>query len=152
VKAAPRVAGGVVQVPGFLVTSPRMFACVVRGDSMTGDRIFDGDLVLIDPGQVPRDGDVVAAWVTWKGVRGLVLGRFRDGGRVLESGNPQYPPMILGPGNGLVVAGLVTSSVSPLKDGPAAGDPLPSPRGPGGAGVPSSGSLPRHPFQGKEER
>ena len=42
-----------VPVPEGLA-GPRAFACKVNGFSMSGDGIFDGDWVVIDPDQKPR--------------------------------------------------------------------------------------------------
>ncbi len=41
----------------------RTFALEVRGDSMIGRHILDGDLVVVEHGQTPRHGDVVAALI-----------------------------------------------------------------------------------------
>jgi repressor LexA len=43
--------------------SPRTFALEVRGDSMIGKHILDGDVVVVEHGQTPRNGDVVAALI-----------------------------------------------------------------------------------------
>ncbi len=42
---------------------PDMFALQVRGDSMIGDHICDGDLVLVERTDQVRDGDIVVALV-----------------------------------------------------------------------------------------
>lgn len=47
---------------GFRPT-PRTFALEVRGDSMVGRHIVDGDIVILEHGQTPRNGDVVAALI-----------------------------------------------------------------------------------------
>src|SRR5262245_28491191 len=41
----------------------RTFAVEVRGDSMIGRHILEGDQVILDTGRTPRHGDVVAALV-----------------------------------------------------------------------------------------
>src|SRR5213594_3150965 len=46
-----------------LKPTPRTFALEVRGDSMTGKCILDGDLVVLEHGMTPRNGDVVAALI-----------------------------------------------------------------------------------------
>jgi DNA polymerase V len=74
-----------------------VYACVVVGDSMNGDGIRDGDLIIVDRGQVPVDGDMAVVLLTWKGKRGRVLKRLQEGGTVLESSNPHWPPMHLTP-------------------------------------------------------
>lgn len=39
------------------------FGLVVSGDSMIGRHIAEGDIVLLDHGAIPKDGDIVAALV-----------------------------------------------------------------------------------------
>ena len=41
----------------------RTFALQVRGDSMIGKHIVDGDFVILEHGLTPRPGDVVAALI-----------------------------------------------------------------------------------------
>lgn len=47
---------------GFRPTA-RTFALEVRGDSMIGRHIVDGDIVILEHGKTPRNGDVVAALI-----------------------------------------------------------------------------------------
>jgi repressor LexA len=44
--------------------NPGTFALEVRGDSMIGDHICDGDLILLDKPDQVRDGDIVVALVS----------------------------------------------------------------------------------------
>ena len=99
-----------VTVP--VTAGPNVCACVVVGDSMTGDGIRDGDLIILDPDQVPVDGDIAVLMITWKGVRGQVIKRLHGGGTILESSNPQYPPMRLTPEADPLVLGLVVGTIS----------------------------------------
>ncbi len=67
------------------------FAIIAEGDSME-PRIEAGDLVVLEPHSVPRNGDVVVARLNEGGV---LLKRFRRTGRegktiLLESINPRY--------------------------------------------------------------
>lgn len=94
--APPRVAGTVPVPAGW---GPRVFACRVRGYALVGDCIYDGDIVLIDPDRKPANGQLAAVTITWNGQRGRVLRRLARGGWVLESSNPEYPPMHLTPDN-----------------------------------------------------
>jgi SOS-response transcriptional repressor LexA len=85
-------------VPVDLV-GPRAFAVKVQGYEMTGDDIGPGDIVLIDPGKPARDGDLACITITLNGRRGKILRRIRQEGRVLESSNPGYPDIPVGPEN-----------------------------------------------------
>lgn len=84
------------------------FLLRVKGDSMTGDGILDGDLVLVDPGPTARDGEVVVALVDGEAtVKRL---RRRRGSVELEASNPAYPPLRVERGEAeLRLAGRVVS-------------------------------------------
>jgi repressor LexA len=67
------------------------FLLRVRGDSMIGDGIRDGDLVVVEPGPDALDGEVVVALVDGEAtVKRL---RRRRGGVELEASNPAYPTL-----------------------------------------------------------
>lgn len=69
------------------------FILRVRGDSMVGDHIRDGDLVVIDPRLEGSDGEIVVALV---GDEATVKRLHRKGRRAeLRSSNPAYPPIPL---------------------------------------------------------
>jgi repressor LexA len=70
----------------------KAFALRVSGDSMTGRRLFDGDIVLLEAGAEPRDGDIVAALIdTESTLKTLIM---RDGKSWLRAENPNYPDLI----------------------------------------------------------
>ena len=84
------------------------FLLRVRGDSMTGDGIRDGDLVVVDPDADARDGEVVVALVDGEAtVKRL---RRRRGALELEASNPAYPTLRVQKGEAEVrLAGKVVS-------------------------------------------
>lgn len=86
--------------------SARVFALRVRGDSMEGADISDGDVVIVDARE-PRPGDIVAALIDGE----TTLKRFiaRDGDVFLQAENPKYPDLI--PMHELVVQGVVRAVV-----------------------------------------
>ena len=76
------------------------FALIAEGDSMTGDRIFSGDLVFIKKQDNVRDGEIAAVAIdnelTLKRIRRL---RGPDGSVVftqLLPSNPAYSPIDIG--------------------------------------------------------
>ena len=90
--------------------SPSCFFLRVRGESMTGDGIFDGDRIVVDRAEEPVNGSIVVASVDGE----LTLKRFtrmevrgRERVRLLAA-NPEYPPIELTEGQELVVWGVVT--------------------------------------------
>ena len=82
----------------------RTFALTVRGDSMIGAHIQEGDVVVLEYRE-PRDGDVVAALIDGE----TTLKRFvLDNGRpFLKAENPAYPDLI--PAMELIVQGVMVA-------------------------------------------
>ena len=101
-----------MQIPipeGSRRRAPQSFALRVRGDSMIDAQIFDGDTVVIEPGQ-PKTGDIVAALIDNE----TTLKRFiRQGTKVyLKAENRNYPE--LRPVTELVIQGIAKSVMRPL--------------------------------------
>lgn len=70
----------------------RAFALRVTGDSMIGRQISDGDVVVLEHGATPRNGDIVAALIDNESALKTFV---REGGRVwLRAENPRYPDPI----------------------------------------------------------
>ncbi|MDY6795679.1 MAG: transcriptional repressor LexA [Actinomycetota bacterium] len=69
------------------------FLLRVRGDSMIGDGIHEGDLVVVDPRAAVEEGDVVVAMVDEE----ATVKRLRRRGKAVElrASNPAYPPLRL---------------------------------------------------------
>jgi repressor LexA len=85
----------------------RLFALRVRGDSMTGRHIVDGDVVILDGGRTARTGDVVAALID--GESTLKTLAAERGRAVLRAENPRYPKLI--PASELTVQGVMVGLV-----------------------------------------
>ncbi len=81
-------------VEASLARSPRNFVLRVRGQSMIGDGIYDGDFVVVQPQDTAENGETVVALV---GGNGATLKRFyRERGHVrLQPANPYLEPMIV---------------------------------------------------------
>lgn len=91
--------------------TPRTFALEVRGDSMVGKHILDGDLVVVEHGQTPRDGDVVAALIDGEStLKTFVANR---GKPYLKAENPKYPKQI--PAGELVIQGVMVALIRKRK-------------------------------------
>jgi repressor LexA len=91
--------------------SPRTFALEVRGDSMIGRHILDGDVVVVEHGQTPRNGDVVAALID--GESTLKTYMAEKGKPYLRAENPRYPKLI--PAGELVIQGVVVALIRKRK-------------------------------------
>ena len=87
------------------------FALKVRGDSMIDAGIYDGDLVVVEPG-IPKNGDIVAALIDGEST----LKRFicpPRGAPYLKAENPLYPSFH--PATELVVQGIARTVVRNLQ-------------------------------------
>lgn len=68
------------------------FVLAVRGDSMIGDNICDGDLVVVERRETARDGEMVVALIAGQEATLKRLFRTPNGVR-LEAANPAYEPI-----------------------------------------------------------
>ena len=83
------------------------FALRVRGDSMIGAHILDGDIVILEQSKEVHNGDIVAALIDGE----TTLKRYLlDRGRpYLKAENPRYPNLI--PARELKIQGVMVSLV-----------------------------------------
>jgi repressor LexA len=67
------------------------FALKVKGDSMVGDHILDGDIIIVKSQKTAENGNIVVALI---GDEAVVKKLYRAKGTVeLRSSNPSYPPI-----------------------------------------------------------
>ena len=82
------------------------FALRVRGDSMTGDGIFDGDFIVVESRQSADNGQMVVALVD--GSDATVKRFYRERGGVrLEPANPRFKAIHIKPSDRLSIQGVV---------------------------------------------
>jgi repressor LexA len=83
------------------------FALRVRGDSMVGAHIVDGDLVILEHSKEVHTGDIVAALIDGE----TTLKRYvvEHGRPYLKAENPRYPDLI--PARELKIQGVMVSLV-----------------------------------------
>jgi len=91
--------------------SARTFGLKVRGDSMTGRAILDGDIAIIEHGVQPRPGDVVAALIDGQVTLKTFL--MQRGKPYLRAENPRYPNLI--PQEELQIQGVMVALVRKRK-------------------------------------
>lgn len=82
---------GHVSVPSEFLRSGRHFALKIRGESMTGAGIMEGDLAIIKEQSTAENGEIIVAMLE----DSVTLKRFyREANRVkLQSENSEYAPM-----------------------------------------------------------
>jgi SOS regulatory protein LexA len=98
----------IISFDEYLVTRPESsFLLTVSGDSMTGEGIMEGDLVIVERGREPQNGDIIVAEVDGE----WTLKYFRKEGThvILEAANPKYQP--IRPKSELRLGGVVTAVI-----------------------------------------
>jgi len=86
---------GSITVDAEVFRGQNLFALKVRGDSMKGAGILDGDLVICEPRQYAQNGEIVAALI--HGEEATVKRFFRRADHIeLRPENPSRPPMRYG--------------------------------------------------------
>lgn len=88
----------------------RAFALKVRGESMIGANICDGDMVILEAKE-PRPRDIVAALIDGE----TTLKRFlvKDGQPYLKAENPDFPDLI--PATELVIQGVMQALIRQVR-------------------------------------
>lgn len=103
---------------GFLTVDRRFlpsedtFALKVKGDSMIGRGILDGDFVMVTPSALPKDGDIIAARL---GEEATVKTLTHQGDTVvLEPANPADKAIEVGAADDFAVLGVVCGVFRPF--------------------------------------
>jgi DNA polymerase V len=78
----------------------------VMGDSMTGDRIEEGDILIVDCSREATEGKICVVW--FNGEHTVKRVRFAPPLIVLIASNPIYEPIYVQPGDDFKVFGVVT--------------------------------------------
>lgn len=98
-----------VRVDPQLFSPAPDYALKVRGDSMTGAGIEDGDLLLVHRTPDARAGQVVVARIDGE----VTVKRLRRKGRgiFLDSENPDFPSIHVVPGSDFAIEGLAVGTI-----------------------------------------
>ncbi|HEX6250163.1 MAG TPA: transcriptional repressor LexA [Gemmatimonadaceae bacterium] len=98
------------------VPAPNAFFLRVKGDSMVGKCIADGDYVLINPDIRAQEGDVVAARLGAEAT--IKTYSLRDGRVVLRAANDGERDITVNPGDDFSVLGVVSGVFRPMAEQP----------------------------------
>jgi len=87
----------------------QIFSLMVKGDSMIEEGITDGDMVIVEKGRIPGNGDVVAACINneWT----VKYFKRRDNEVLLVPANPDYPIIHAKNRDSLLIGGVVISVI-----------------------------------------
>jgi repressor LexA len=100
-----------IETLGFKPTR-NTFALRVSGDSMIGRHILNGDIVVLEHGPEPRQGDMVAALIDGQSTLKTFL--MKNGKPFLKAENPKYPNVI--PAEELMIQGVVKTVIRKTKE------------------------------------
>jgi repressor LexA len=84
-----------LSIPGEFFSSGNTYVLKVRGNSMIGEQIRDGDFVIIEKKETAENGEMVAALVNQSEVTLKKFFRQPDGNIRLEPANPEMEPIIV---------------------------------------------------------
>jgi repressor LexA len=88
------------------------FALRVTGDSMLGRHILEGDIVVLEHGPEPRNGQIVAALID--GESTLKTFVVKGGRSFLKAENAKYPDLI--PAQELMIQGVFRALIRKAKE------------------------------------
>ena len=88
------------------------FALRVAGDSMIGRHILDGDIVVLEHGPEPRNGEIVAALIDRESTLKTFI--MKNGKPWLRAENPKYPKLI--PAEELMIQGVFKALIRRAKE------------------------------------
>jgi repressor LexA len=106
---------GFITMDRRFLPSPEVFFLRVKGESMIGRGILDGDYVLIQPGEA-KDGDIIAARLGEEAT--IKTLRRRDGKTVLEPANPAEKEIVVTKGSDFSILGIACGVFRPFTEMP----------------------------------
>ena len=110
---AEDIPGKALDLSDLLIKNPEStFFARVSGDSMTGDGIDDGDILIIDKSEEPVTGSVAVCFIDGEfTVKKLSV----DGGGItLLPSNKKYPPIKIDSGSDFLIWGIVKYVIKKL--------------------------------------
>ena len=115
---------GFITMDRRFVPSESTFFLRVKGDSMIGRAILDGDYVMVNPSAPPKDGEIIAARIHDEGT--IKTFRRRGATIVLEPANPSDREIEITSSMDFGILGVVCGVFRPSHISENSGAPLPS--------------------------
>lgn len=115
---------GFITLDRRFIPSEDVFFLKVKGDSMVGRCITEGDYVLVNPHQDPKDNDIIAARLGDEAT--VKTYRKRNGAIVLEAANPAERDITVQSGTDFGVLGVVCGVFRPGFDANIGGNSIPA--------------------------
>ena len=118
----PEHRSGFITIDRRFVPSDDVFFLKVKGDSMVGRCINDGDYVMVNPRQEPHDNDIVAARLGEEAT--VKTYSKRNGSVVLEAANPAERDIPVQPSSDFGVLGVICGVFRPSYDANQGGNSI----------------------------
>ncbi len=115
---------GFITLDRRFIPSDEVFFLKVKGDSMVGRCITEGDYVLVNPREEPNDNDIIAARLGEEAT--VKTYRKRNGAVVLEAANPAERDITVQPGTDFGVLGVICGVFRPGFDANMGGNSVTS--------------------------
>jgi repressor LexA len=106
---------GFITMDRRFVPTEQAFFLKIKGDSMVGRGINDGDFVMVNPGTEAHDGDVIAARLGEEATVKTLT--HRGDAVVLEPANPAEREIVVDKNEDFAVLGVVSGIFRPFFDG-----------------------------------
>jgi repressor LexA len=108
----PEYRAGFITVDRRFIAGEDTFFLKVKGDSMVGRAILDGDYVMVSPSAEPKDGDIIGAQLGAE----TTIKTLRQNGTstTLEPANANEQSIQIGPNDDFRVLGVVTGVFRPF--------------------------------------
>ena len=110
----PEHRSGFVTLDRRFVASDDTFMMKIKGDSMIGRGINDGDFVMVTPTVQPKDGEIVAARLGDDATVKTI--KRRGASVVLEPANPKDKEIVVSPNDDFAVLGVISGVFRPFFD------------------------------------
>ena len=120
----PEHRSGFITIDRRFVPSDDVFFLKVKGDSMVGRCINDGDYVMVNPRQEPHDNDIVAARLGEEAT--VKTYSKRNGAVVLEAANPADRDIPVQQSADFGILGVICGVFRPSFDANQGGNSIPS--------------------------
>jgi repressor LexA len=108
----PEHRAGFITMDRRFVPTEEVFFLKVKGDSMIGRAISDGDFVMVNPAAKAKENDIVAARIGEEGTVKTLT--HQNGTVVLEPANPAEREITIKPGDDFGILGVVCGVFRPF--------------------------------------
>ncbi|MEJ7758728.1 MAG: transcriptional repressor LexA [Gemmatimonadaceae bacterium] len=108
----PEHKDGYITMDRRFIPAEEVYFLKVKGDSMIGRSINDGDFVMVNPSASSKDNDIIAARIGEEATVKTLT--HQDGAVVLEPANPSEREIVIKPDDDFSILGVICGVFRPL--------------------------------------